>query len=59
MVERHTIAIGDGKWIGYCLVAMEYALMNPKEHDYDGYEMMSSRTVENESWYIDCMKLVI
>jgi len=28
---------------------MEYALMNPKEHDYDGYEMMSSRTVENES----------
>jgi hypothetical protein len=30
MVERHTIAIGDGKWIGYCLVAMEYALMTQK-----------------------------
>jgi hypothetical protein len=23
MVERHTIAIGDGKWIDYCLVAVE------------------------------------
>jgi hypothetical protein len=38
---------------------VEYALMNPKEHDYDGHEMMSSRPVENESQYIDCMRLVI
>jgi hypothetical protein len=38
---------------------MEYVLMNQKEHDYDGHEIMSSRTVENESQYIDCMRLVI
>jgi hypothetical protein len=59
MAKRHTIAIGDGKCIGYCLVAVEYALMNPKERDYDGHEMMSSRMVENESRYIDCVRLVI